>query len=148
MNRAASVFAVVLAVVALFLGGQLFHAHANTVSVETACLYDLPVTGGAAVFSSSLTPSKAGSIFLVTVCVDGADSTIVPLVKRGTEEWREIPLNGASGDIPEDQLHTFSFGACSNANNSLSSATNLSYNFKLGTSCTIVKLSVIEQVNQ
>ena len=133
----------IAALILILFGGALGTALAGGgVVVESAAIFDLPVTGGAAVFSSSLTPSKPGSLFLITIQVSGADSTVVPRVTRGLVT-KDLALNGSTGAIAAGKLHTFSFGTATTEQ----TGTALTYNLELGTSCTIDFLSVLEQVN-
>lgn len=126
-------------------------ARANTVTVESATVFDLPLTTTAAVFTDALTPSKVGSIFLVTVQVDGDGALVEPLVRRGEEDWQPLPLNGATGEIGEDQLHTFSFQAPSSAPaHPTTGATALTYNVRFtfnGTARAVI-CTIGEAVNQ
>lgn len=150
VRRGLSPWSVVAVLGALVVALALF-ARANTITVESAVVYDLPLSSGAPIFSDALTPSKPGSVFLITVEVDGAEALIEPLVRRGSEAWQPLPLNGPTGAIGEDQLHTFSFQAPSAAPaHPSTAATALSYNVRVTFegSARAVLLVVGEAVNQ
>lgn len=146
MSRRYSPAAVLLAV--LLVLGVAVPLYASSRVLQTATIYDLDVTSDAAVFTSSLAPSKAASIFLVTVKLTGTDATIQPTVTRGAAT-KTIPLNGTTGNLTAGVLYTFSFMAPSAADNEDGSGNSaLTYNVKFSASTTVDLLSICEQVNE